>query len=156
MTSPIVALLKGPKGQSGVCLTIDNRFINLYSQGDAFVMPHLQDTIQKVGASRYITVFDAKSGYWQLGLREEDRCLSAFAYDGGIFEWCCLPFGLRTSGNAFCRCIQMILETIRDFCFPFVDDMSVCPNNWKQYLLQLRMHLTEICKSGLIFVTILF
>jgi len=49
-------------------------------------MPHLQDRIQKVGASHYITVFDAKSGYWQLGLREEDRWLSAFAYDGRIFE----------------------------------------------------------------------
>jgi len=137
MASPIVAVLKGPKGQSGIRLTTDYRFLHLYSQGDAIVMPHLQDTIQKVGASRYITVFDAKGGYWQLGLREEDRWLSAFAYNGGIFEWCRLPFGLRTSGNIFCRCIQMILEPIRDFCFSFVDDTSVCSNDWKLHFLQL-------------------
>jgi hypothetical protein len=149
MASPIVAVLKGPKGQGGVRLTIDYRYINLYSQSDAFVMPHLQDTIQKVGASRYITVFDAKSGYWQLGLKEEDRWLSAFAYDGGLYEWCRLPFGLRTSGNTFCRCVQMILEPIRDFCFAFVDDMTVCSNEWEQHLSQLRMYLTEIRRSGL-------
>jgi len=61
MASLIVAVLKGPKGQGGVRLTIDYRFLNLYSQGNAFVMPHLQDTIHKVGASHYITVglFDA-------------------------------------------------------------------------------------------------
>lgn len=149
MASPIVAVLKGPKGQGGVRLTIDYRYINLHSQSEAFVMPHLQDTIQKVGASRYITVLDAKSGYWQLGLKKEDRWLSAFAYDGGLYEWCRLPFGLRTSGNTFCRCVQMILEPIRDFCFAFVDDMTVCSNGWEQHLSQLRMYLTEIRRSGL-------
>ena len=149
MASPIVAVLKGPTSQGGVRLTIDFRYLNLYSQGDAFIMPHLQDTIQKVGAAQYITVLDAKSGYWQLGLREEDRWLSAFAYDGGIYEWCRLPFGLRTSGNTFCRCIQLILEPIRDFCFSFVDDMSVCSNDWIQHLSHLRLYLTEIRKSGL-------
>ncbi len=149
MASPIVAVLKGPKGQGGVRLTVDYRYVNLYSQSDAFVMPHLQDTIQKVGASRYITVFDAKSGYWQLGLKEESRWLSSFAYDGGIYEWCRLPFGLRTSGNTFCRCVQTILGPIRDFCFAFVDDMSVCSNEWEQHLLYVRLYLTEIRKSGL-------
>jgi hypothetical protein len=149
MASPIVAVLKGPTKQGGVRLTIDFRYLNLHSQGDAFVMSHLQDTIQKVGAAQYITVLDAKSGYWQLALREEDRWLSAFAYDGGIYEWCRLPFGLRTSGNTFCRCVQLILEPIRDFCFSFVDDMSVCSNDWLQHLSHLRMYLTEIRKSGL-------
>jgi hypothetical protein len=149
MASPIVAVLKGPTGQGGVRLTIDFRYLNQHSQNDAFVMPHLQDTIQKVGAARYVTVFDAKSGYWQLGLREEDRWLSAFAYDGGLYEWCRLPFGMRTSGNTFCRCVQLILEPIRDFCFAFVDDMSVCSNDWVQHLSHLRSYLTEIRKSGL-------
>ena len=69
--SPIVAVIKGPTSQGAVRLTIDFRDLNLYSQGDAFIMPHLQDTIQKVGAAQYITVLDAKSGYRQLGLREE-------------------------------------------------------------------------------------
>ena len=55
MASPIVAVLKGPTNQGGVRLTIDFRYLNLYSQGDAFIMPHLQDTIQKVGAAQYIT-----------------------------------------------------------------------------------------------------
>ena len=73
MASPIVAVLKRPTSQGGVRLTIDFRYLNIHSQGDAFIMPHLQDTIQKVGAAQYITVLDAKSGYWQLGLREEDR-----------------------------------------------------------------------------------
>jgi len=58
MASSIVAVLKGPSGKNGVRLAIDYRFVNLHSQGDAFVMPHLLDSIQKVGAARYMSVWD--------------------------------------------------------------------------------------------------
>jgi len=75
--------------------------------------------------------------------------LTAFAYDGGLYEWNRMPFGLKSSGNSFCQCVQNILQPIHDFCFPFVDDMSVCFETWSQHILHLRSFLTEICKSGL-------
>jgi hypothetical protein len=34
-------------------------------EGDALVLPHLSDAIQRVGSSNFITVVDAQSGYWQ-------------------------------------------------------------------------------------------
>jgi hypothetical protein len=61
MASPIVAVLKGPSGKGGVRLAIDYRFVNLHSCGDAFVMPHLLDSIKRVGTARYISVFDART-----------------------------------------------------------------------------------------------
>jgi hypothetical protein len=149
MASPIVAVLKGPSGSGGVRLAIDYRFVNLHSCGDAFVMPHLLDSIQRVGTARYISVFDARSGYWQLGMKEECKWLTAFAYEGGLYEWNRLPFGLKSSGNTFCRCVQMIVHPIRHFCFPFVDDMSVCSESWTQHLSHVRSFLNEIRKSGL-------
>ena len=88
------------------------------------MMPHLLDSIQKVGAARYISVWDARSGYWQLGMKEESKWLTAFAYDGGLYEWNRMPFGLKSSGNSFCRCIQIFIQPIHDFCFPFVDDIN--------------------------------
>jgi hypothetical protein len=76
MASPIVAVLKGPSGKGGVRLAIDYCFVNFHTTGDAFVMPHLLDSIQKVGAARYISVFDARSGYWQLGMNEDHKWLT--------------------------------------------------------------------------------
>jgi len=49
-----------------------------------------------------------RSGYWQLPVKPEDQWFTAFAYDGGLWEWTRLPFGLRTSGNSFVRCVQII------------------------------------------------
>jgi len=52
-------------------------------------------------------------------------------------------------GNSFCRCVQNIIQPIHDFCFSFVDDMSVCSETWSQHILHLRSFLTEIHNSGL-------
>jgi hypothetical protein len=71
MASPIVAVLNGPSNKGGVRLAIDYRFVNLHTSGDAFVMPHLLDSIQRVGTARYICVFDARNKYWQLGMKKE-------------------------------------------------------------------------------------
>ena len=43
----------------------------------------------------------------------------------------------------------MILNPVREFSFPFVNDLSVCSNHWNQHMAHLRVFLTEIRKSGL-------
>ena len=117
MASPLVPVLKGPSGQGGVRLAIDFRYVNSFCQGDALVLPHLSDAIQRVGASHYVTLADARSGYWQLSIRESDRWLTRFIFEGSLCEWCRTPFGLKTAGNTFCRCVELILQPIRDFSF---------------------------------------
>ena len=149
MASPLVPVLKGPSGQGGVRLAIDFRYVNSFCQGDAIVLPHLSDAIQRVGASHYVTLADARSGYWQLSVRESDRWLTAFIFEGSLFEWCRTPFGLKTAGNTFCRCVELILQPIRDFSFAFVDDMTIGSENWFTHLVHLRLFLTELQKSGL-------
>jgi hypothetical protein len=149
MASPIVPVLKGPSGQGGVRLAIDFRYVNSFSERDALVLPHLSDAIQKVGTSKLITVVDAKSGYWQLKVRESDRLLTAFLFEGSLNEWCRMPFGLKTAGNTFCRCIEIILQPVRDFSSAFIDDMTIGSENWSQHLHNLRLFVHEVQKSGL-------
>jgi hypothetical protein len=82
MASPIVPVLKGPSGRGGLRLAIDFRYINSLYQGDALVLPHLSDAIQRVGASHYASLADARNGYWQFNIREPDRWLTAFLFEG--------------------------------------------------------------------------
>jgi hypothetical protein len=109
MASPFVCVLKWRDGKSGVRLAIDYKYVNRFTVNDAYVMPNISDILQKVGCSKFITSLDCSRGYWQLLLNTADRWLTAFAYDGGFWEWTRLPFGLRTSGNSFVRCVQRIV-----------------------------------------------
>jgi hypothetical protein len=149
MASPVVCVLKGPNGVNGVRLAIDYRHVNRYSAGDGYPTPDIGDILQKVGRAKYISCFDAKSGYWQLPVKEESRWLTAFVCDAGLFEFCRLPYGLKSASNTFIRCISRILHPIRSFTEPFVDDMAVFSMTWQDHLNHLEKYLHTIKESGL-------
>ena len=149
MASPVVCVLKGPNGQNGVRLAIDYRHVNRYSIGDCFPTPDISDVLQKVGRAKYISCFDAKSGYWQLPVKKESRWLTAFVCDAGLFEFNRMPFGLKSASNTFIRCISRVLHPIRAFTEPFVDDMSVFSMTWEEHLRHLDKFLETIKNSGM-------
>jgi hypothetical protein len=60
-----------------------------------------------------------------------------------------MPFGLKTAGNTFCRCVDIVLQPVRDFSSAFVDDVTIGSDNWSQHLHNLRLFLHEVQKSGL-------
>jgi hypothetical protein len=129
MASPLFCVLIGRDGKSDICLAIDYKYVNRFTVYDAYVIPNISDVLQKVGPSKFITSVDCSRGYWQLLNNPADRWLPASAYDGGFWEWTRLPFGLRTSGNSFVSCVQHILDPVQQFCFSFVDGLSVCSHS---------------------------
>ena len=54
-------------------------------------------------------------------MKEEDKWLTAFVCDAGLFEFNRAPFGLKGSGNSFVRAITQILRPIRESTESFVD-----------------------------------
>jgi len=147
--SPLVCVMKGPDGKGGVRLAVDYRHVNQFSQGDRFPSPDVQDVLQRVGKARYISCFDANSGFWQLGLHPNSRHLSAFVCDDGFFEFNRMSFGLKSASNTFIRCVSLILEPVKDFAEPFVDDMAVHSMTWEKHLEDMDAFLATILKSGL-------
>ena len=77
MASSIVGVAKK---DGGVRIACDYRYLNTYTVGDALIFPMatVNDTLNKLGFAKYISTFDAKSGYWQIPIRKEDCWLTAF------------------------------------------------------------------------------
>ena len=149
MASPLVCVLKGKEGCDGVRLAVDYRYVNRFTHGDAYALPDLSSIFQRVGRSRYITIADCKSGYWQLPIKEEDKWLSAFVCDAGLFEFNRAAFGLKGSGNSFVRAITKILRPIREFTDSFVDDVAVHSDQWKEHMSDLDNFLRTVKEAGL-------
>jgi len=148
MGSPIVCVLKGKNGKDGVRIAVDYRYLNKYCPSDAHPLPDITDLIQRVGQARYITVCDIKSAYHQLAVKPEHQWLTAFVWDGGLYEYTKAPFGQKGSGNTFARVVQHILYPIRKFTASFVDDISVYSNEFDQPLVDLVRFLQVIKESG--------
>ena len=83
MASPIVCVLKRDKS---VRLTCDFRYVDKYTVPDGFPMQNIDEVKLKVSKSNFISVFDAKSGYWKIKVREEDQWLTAFSTHDSLHE----------------------------------------------------------------------
>jgi len=117
--------------------------------GDAFPTPNIDDLVQRIGQARIISLFDAKGGYWQIGVRPEHQWLTAFVWDGGLYEFTRAPFGQKVSGNTFTREVQQNLHPIRDCTGSYVDDMGIFSNDWPLHFQHLDRFLQTIKKSRL-------
>ena len=110
MASPVVCVLKNDKS---VRLTCDFRNVNKYTVPEGFPMllhwktiGYIDKVKLKVGKSNLISVFDAKSGYWKIRVREEDQWLTAFSTHDSLYEWMRVPFGMENGGATFARAIK--------------------------------------------------
>ena len=148
--SSIVVVLKqlDADGNRKIRLAIDYRWVNKYSEPTVPNLCDMDELIQAVGGSHYISLFDANSGYHQTLIRESDRWLSSFVCDLGQFQWLRTPFGMRNSGTTFVRALQNALQHVRSFTKSYVDDMAVHSNSWNQHLFDVERYLNAIRESG--------
>jgi len=142
------------KKQGGVRLACDYRYVNSFTFADAFPLVTVDKMIREVGKGRVISVFDAKSGYWQYLVAQKDRWLTAFVTHEELYERVRMPFGLRNAGATFVRApraVTSILQPLQDFFGSYVDNMAVGSDGWNEHLTHLRLFLSIIKNAGLTF-----
>ena len=68
-----------PKSNGTHRMCTDYRKVNSVTKTDSFPIPRIDDCIDKVGNSKYITKFDLLKGFWQIPLTDKAKEVSAFA-----------------------------------------------------------------------------
>jgi hypothetical protein len=58
---------------------IDFRALNTITQFDTYPLPILEETLSTLHGSKYFSVIDCFSGFWQIKIAEEDRVKTAFS-----------------------------------------------------------------------------
>ena len=145
-SSPILCVLKGNNQIRIVC---DFRYVNSFTVPDAYPMQNIDEVIDKIGHSKFISKFDARGAYWQTPVSPSDRWLTAIVTPSGLWEWTRTPFGMRNSGSTFVRAVQEVLRPVRDITASYVDDMAVGSLDWAAHMTHIDRFLSVIKLSGL-------
>ena len=90
-SSPVV-LIKKKDGSIHLC--VDYRRLNAASSADEYPMPRIDELIDNLGDSCFISTIDLTRGYWQVPVAEEDRDKTAFSTPFGLYQFNIMPFGL--------------------------------------------------------------
>ena len=100
-------------------ICVEYRKLNSTTKFDAYPMPRIDEMLDAVGKSKYLTTLDLTKGYWQVPMSQDGKAKTAFISPLGLMQFTVMPFGLSGAPatfqrlkNKFWRCWSTLLEYI--------------------------------------------
>lgn len=145
--SPIL-LVKKPNGSWRFAQ--DCRNLNKVLVTQTYPLPRITETLDSMKGMNYFTSLDAKSGFHQIMVAEEDQHKLAFRTHKNAFTFKRLTFGLKNSSFIFQSAINCILKDVlgkHSLCY--VDDVIVFSKTFDEHLKHLGETFALLIKGGL-------
>ena len=132
-----------PKGDGTYRFCTDFRKVNSVTKSDSFPIPRVEDCIDRIGSSKYVTKFDLLKGFWQVPLTDRAKEISAFVTPDGLFQYIVMPFGMKNAHATFQRMINKVIAGLEG-CQGYIDDVVVYDDTWEQHLTRVRSFFTRL------------
>ena len=110
--APIV-LLKKKDGTMRLC--VNYRKLNSLSRADAYPMPWIDELIDRLGNSKFVTTLDLTRGYWQVPVAESAREKTAFVTPFVLYQFRMMPFGLQGAPATFQKMMDKLIREMEDY-----------------------------------------
>lgn len=130
-SSPIVVVRKK---NNDVRLCIDYRKLNLQTIKDAYALPNLEESFSALTGSRWFSVLDLKSGYYQIEMNEADKPKMAFVTPLGFWEFNRMPQGITNAPSTFQRLMEKCMGDLNlKEVLVFIDDLIIFSDTLEEH-----------------------
>ena len=93
---------------------------------------------------------DLTSGFWQVGMRDEDAAKTAFITSDGLYEFTAMPMGLANSPATFQRLMDQVLGNRRfEYALVYLDDVMVHSTSFDDHMVHLESVLECLREASL-------
>jgi hypothetical protein len=87
----------------------DFRALNAVTLTPVYPIPDIKLNLSLMSGSRYFTLVDIESAYWNIPIKEEDKDKTGFVTPFGSFRYERLAFGLSGAPSTFCKVMDQVL-----------------------------------------------
>lgn len=146
-SSPIVVVRKK---NGDVRLCIDYRKLNLHTVKDNYALPNLEESFTALNGSRWFSVLDLKSGYYQIEMAETDKPKTAFVTPLGFWEFNRMPQGVTNAPSTFQRLMERCMGDLHlKEVLVFLDDLIIFSDTLEEHESRLLRVLQRLKDFGL-------
>ncbi|KAI3682101.1 hypothetical protein L2E82_50133 [Cichorium intybus] len=136
---------------TGWRVCIDYRKLNAATSKDHFLLPFIDQIVEKLAGEKYYCFLDGYSGYNQIAIHPEDQAKTTFTCPYGTFAFRRMPFGLCNAPATFQRCMMAIFfDMIGEALEIFMDDFSIFGPTFETCLDQLEKVLKRCVETNLV------
>lgn len=132
--------------------TVDFREVNKRCRRNSHPLPFINETLDQLRDSAFISTLDLEAGYHQCPLTADSQEVTAFSIVGlGHFEFTRVPFGLSTAPNHFQAEMERALkEAIAEgYVLLFLDDIVIVSKTFREHIVHLQRVLELLVAANL-------
>lgn len=145
--SPIVVARK-KNGKVRMC--IDYRTLNTRTVPDQYTVPRIDDALDCLSGSKWFSVLDLRSGYYQIPMLEEDKEKTAFICPLGFYQFERMPQGIMGAPATFQRLMEKAVGDMNLLqCLVYLDDVIVFSRTLEEHEERLFKVLDRLEEFGL-------
>lgn len=145
--SPIVVVRK-KSGKVRMC--VDYRTLNQRTTPDQYTVPRIEDALHSLSGSKWFSVLDLRSGYYQIPMSDADKEKTAFICPLGFYQFERMPQGICGAPATFQRVME---RTVGDMNFlevlVYLDDLIVFGRTIDEHEERLLKVLDRLSDEGL-------
>lgn len=121
-----------PKQDKTARFCTDMRKVNLVTKPDSFPLPRMEDCVDSVGSTKFVSKFDWLKGYWQVPLSKRVQEILAFITPSGLYSYTVRPFGIRNAPATFQRLMNRVVSGLEG-CSVYLDDSVIYSDTWHSH-----------------------
>uniref|UniRef100_A0A8C5QC51 Gypsy retrotransposon integrase-like protein 1 n=1 Tax=Leptobrachium leishanense TaxID=445787 RepID=A0A8C5QC51_9ANUR len=145
--SPIVVVRKK---NGSVRLCVDYRTLNKRTIPDQYTLPRIEDLLNALNGSKWFSVLDLRSGYYQVPMNAEDQEKTAFICPLGFFQFTRMPQGVTGAPATFQRLMEKTLGDMSPReCLVYLDDIIVFGRTPEEHENRLLKVIDRLQNEGL-------
>ena len=143
-----VGLVRKKSGEMRFCINYCK--LNNVTKKDSYLIPRIDDTLDKMHGKTIFSTLDLASGYFQILVDDASKELTAFIVDNNLYEFNRMPFGLTNAPSTFQRRMNFVLRDVLGKCaLVNLDDMIIFSNSVDEHFEHIATIFTLVDNAGL-------
>lgn len=115
--------------------SVDYCRINVFTKHNSCAVPHVHECVDSLCQAAMFFTLDASSGYWQVGIKDNDKDKTPFTTNHKLYRFVIMPFGLHNAPGAFHRTLDATLYSVKwQIALVYLDNIVIVTKTPEQHI----------------------